>query len=42
MNGYVVGGWSATGAIIVLYAWRTLRRGRVLRRRLPEGDKSWR
>lgn len=36
MNSYVAGGWAASAAIIVIYVWRTLRRGRVLSRRLPD------
>ncbi|MDQ2754058.1 MAG: hypothetical protein M3R71_00745 [Actinomycetota bacterium] len=35
MNSYVTGGWAATAAILMLYTWRTLRRGRTLRRSLP-------
>lgn len=42
MNGYVAGGWGATAVIIALYAWRTVRRGRVLARSLPPGEKTWR
>ena len=42
MNDYVAGGWSATVLIVVLYTWRTLRRGRVLGRRLPDREKTWR
>lgn len=42
MNGYVAGGWGATAVVIALYAWRTLRRGRVLARSLPPGEKTWR
>ena len=42
MNGYVAGGWGATALIVVLYAWRTLRRGRVLGRSLPDREKTWR
>ena len=43
MNGYVAGGWAATTAIVVVYAWRTLRRGRILSRRLPDAaEKKWR
>ena len=42
MSGYVAGGWGATAALVVLYAWRTIRRGRVLARRLPEQEKTWR
>ena len=30
VNDYVAGGWGAAALIVVLYAWRTLRRGRVL------------
>jgi len=39
---YVAGGWAAAGALVALYAWRTLRRGRVLARSLPPGEKTWR
>lgn len=42
MNGYVAGGWGATAALVILYAWRTIRRGRVLARRLPDREKTWR
>ncbi|MGH9054541.1 MAG: hypothetical protein ACRDYY_01525, partial [Acidimicrobiales bacterium] len=42
VNEYVAGGWGATAVILALYAWRTARRGRVLRRRLPDGEKTWR
>ncbi|HET6965123.1 MAG TPA: hypothetical protein VFH58_10160 [Acidimicrobiales bacterium] len=42
MNAYVAGGWGATAAILVLYGWRTLRRGRVLARTLPPREKTWR
>jgi hypothetical protein len=41
MNEYVAGGWSAAFAITILYTWRTLRRGRVLTRNLPEREKTW-
>lgn len=39
---YVAGGWSATVGILVLYAWRTWRRGRVLSRSLPDAEQTWR
>jgi hypothetical protein len=42
VNGYVAGGWGATVAIIALYSWRTIRRGRVLGRNLPGYEKTWR
>lgn len=42
MNGYVAGGWGATAVIIALYAWRTVRRGRILARSLPPREKTWR
>ncbi len=42
MNGYVAGGWGATAVILALYTWRTLHRGRVLARRLPDREKTWR
>ncbi|HVA74173.1 MAG TPA: hypothetical protein VNF71_06375 [Acidimicrobiales bacterium] len=43
MNGYVAGGWGATAALVIVYAWRTIRRGKVLARRsAPNGEKTWR
>lgn len=36
MTSYVAGGWGAAAALIVIYTWRTLRRGRILSRRLPD------
>ena len=42
MNEYVAGGWAATAVIGALYAWRTLRRGRVLSRTLDDREKTWR
>jgi heme A synthase len=39
---YVAGGWGAAAAILVLYAWRTRRRGRVLARSLPDAERTWR
>ncbi len=42
MNDYVAGGWGAAAVILALYAWRTLRRGRVLSRSLPDGERTWR
>lgn len=37
---YVLGAWGGCAAIVVLYVWRTLRRGRTLRRALRE-DGQW-
>jgi hypothetical protein len=42
VNQYVAGGWAATTVIVVLYAWRTLRRGRVVSRSLDDREKTWR
>ncbi len=42
MNAYVAGGWGATAAILALYGWRIVRRGRLLARSLPPGEKTWR
>jgi hypothetical protein len=42
VSGYVAGGWGAAAGIIGLYAWWTVRRGRVLRRSLPNRDDAWR
>jgi hypothetical protein len=41
VNEYVAGGWGATVLIVLLYTWRTLRRGRVLGRSLPDSEKTW-
>jgi hypothetical protein len=40
--GYVIGGWSAAAGLILLYSWRTLRRGRALSRNLPAEEQTWR
>ena len=42
MSGYVAGGWTAAGLLIVAYAWRTILRGRTMARRLPDREKTWR
>jgi hypothetical protein len=42
MNAYVAGGWGAAAVILLLYTWRTLRRGRVLARSLPARERTWR
>jgi len=42
VNGYVAAGWAVTVASLVLYAWRTARRGRLLARSLPPEDRPWR
>jgi hypothetical protein len=34
VNGYVAGGWGAAAFVLILYSWRTLRRGRILARSL--------
>ena len=36
MNEYVAGGWGATAALLALYTWRVIHRGRVLTRALPQ------
>ena len=41
MSGYVAGGWGAAALLIAAYAWRTIHRGRVLARRLPDSEKTW-
>jgi hypothetical protein len=40
--GYVAGGWAAAVGLIAFYSWRTLRRGRVLSRSLPDEERTWR
>jgi hypothetical protein len=42
MNAYVAAGWGVSVLVIVSYSWRTIRRGRVLSRSLPDGEKTWR
>ena len=42
MGAYVAGGWGAAVAIIGLYAWRVVRRGKALARSLPDGEATWR
>lgn len=42
MNDYVAGGWGVTAAILALYAWRVIRRGRRLGRSLPPDETTWR
>jgi hypothetical protein len=39
---YVAGGWAAAAVLTGLYAWRTIRRGRVLARSLPPEERTWR
>ena len=39
---YVAGGWGTAAALIALYAWRTVRRGKKLARSLPPPEKTWR
>jgi hypothetical protein len=36
---YVWAGWGVAAGALVLYAWRTLRRGRLLSRRLGSGQR---
>jgi hypothetical protein len=40
-GGYLAAGWGATIGLIGVYALVTLRRGRRLSRRVPEGDRRW-
>lgn len=40
-GGYLAAGWGATIGLIGAYALVTLRRGRRLSRRVPEGDRRW-
>jgi hypothetical protein len=42
VNDYVAGGWGAAAVIIGLYIWRTLRRGRILGRSVPDRERPWR
>ncbi len=39
--GYIVLGWSATGAVLTAYAMRLMARGRALSRQVPEGKRRW-
>jgi len=38
----VAAAWGSTFLILVAYAARTIRRGRVLSRSLPEEERTWR
>jgi hypothetical protein len=40
--GYVAGAWGATVGILVVYSFRTVRRGRILSRSLPDEERTWR
>jgi len=42
VGSYVAAGWTATVVLVVLYSWRTIRRGKALVRSLPESEKTWR
>jgi hypothetical protein len=39
--GYIVLGWSVTGAALAAYAMRLVTRGRSLTRRVPEEKRRW-
>ena len=41
MNSYVAAGYGVTLVGVVVYAWRVLRRGRVLSRSLPPEERTW-
>ncbi len=38
----VTAAWGSTVVILVLYSWRTIRRGRALSRSLPDEERTWR
>ena len=40
-GGYLAAGWLGAFALVGGYAVVTLRRGRRLSRRVPEGDRRW-
>ena len=40
-GGYVAAGWVGAIALVGGYALVTLRRGRRISRRVPEGDRRW-
>lgn len=40
-GGYVAAGWVGALALVSGYALATLRRGRRISRRVPEGDRRW-
>jgi hypothetical protein len=42
MDSYVAAGWIVTAVSVVLYSWRTIRRGKSLVRSLPDSEKTWR
>ncbi len=38
----VTAAWGATFVILALYSVRTIRRGRILSRSLPDEERTWR
>lgn len=40
-GGYVAAGWVGAVGLVGAYVLVTLRRGRRLSRRVPEGDRRW-
>lgn len=39
--GYLVAGWGTVVLVLVFYAWRLVRRGRILSARVPDAHRRW-
>ncbi len=39
--GFILGGYGLTFAVVALMAWRVVRSGRRLAKRVPDAEKSW-
>ncbi len=39
--GFILGSYALTFGVVVAYAWRVLRHGRALSRRIPDDEKYW-
>ena len=39
--GFILGGYALTFGAVAFYAWRLLRNGRRLARRVPDDEKYW-
>lgn len=40
--GFIIGGYALTFGVVALLAWRVLRAGTTLGRRIPDSEKYWR
>jgi hypothetical protein len=39
--GFILGSYALTFGVVVLFAWRVVRRGRTLADRVPDEEKYW-